>query len=142
MTTHLPRSLGRFSSQVTTGRRTFAEGGNGRGAWARRWRDLVASHASDLGGEGLSEAQISLCRGAATIECELEAMEARISEGQKVDIALYARLTNCLSRLLELVGMKRRGRPIDPTSELAKALEGYASTPIDDDDDGDEPLAD
>jgi hypothetical protein len=65
------------SSKVTTGRRMFAEGGDGRTAWGRRWRDLCLSHANDLGGpELLSEAQVSIRRVGA-IECELEAMVLR-----------------------------------------------------------------
>jgi hypothetical protein len=46
---------------VTNGRRTFVVG-DGRGPWARRYRDLIALHVSDLGGPdaGLSEAQLSL----------------------------------------------------------------------------------
>jgi hypothetical protein len=48
----------------------FAEGGDGRSAWGRRWRDLILSHANDLGGiELLSEAQISICRRVSAMEC-------------------------------------------------------------------------
>ena len=93
---------------MTTGRRTFAEGGDGRGAWTRRWKDLVASHASDLGGEGLSEAQISICRRASAIECELEAMEGRMSASHPIAIEVYGRLASRLCRLLELIGIKPR----------------------------------
>jgi hypothetical protein len=131
----LPFRAARASSKVTTGHRMFAEGGDGRSVWGRRWRDLILAHANDLGGmELLSEAQISICRRAAAIECELEAMEARMSEGQPIDIGQYARLTGCLCRLLELIVAK----PLDPMSELAKALEGYAGTPVDDDEPNDE----
>jgi hypothetical protein len=118
--------------------------GDARTAWARRWSDLIFAHASDLGGpEILSEAQLSICRRAAALECELEAMEGRMSAGQPIDLGQYARLTGCLCRLLELVGIKRLTKPLDPTSELAKALEKYAATPVDDDapNDENEPLA-
>ena len=119
-------------------RRVFVEGGDGRGAWTHRWKTLVAAHATDLGGEGLSEAQISICRRAATMEIALEQIEARMSEGQDIDLDQYGRSASRLCRMLELVGIKRQARPIDPLSELAKALEAYPSEPIDDDDDGDE----
>jgi hypothetical protein len=65
-------------------------------------------------------------------------MEGRMSAGQAIDIGQYARLTGVLCRLLELVGVKRLTKPLDPTSELAKAMEKYAGQAIDDDDD--EPL--
>src|SRR5262245_26124774 len=102
---------GRRSSKVTTGRNLFVEGGDGRSAWARRWNDLIFAHASDLGGlETLSEAQISICRRASAIECELEAMEGRISAGQPVDTEVYGRLAGRLCRSTQ-VGAKRSGKP-------------------------------
>jgi hypothetical protein len=45
-----------------------------------------------------------------------------------------------LCRLLELIGIKGLAKPLDPQSELIKALAPYAGMPIDDVDDGeDEP---
>ncbi len=44
-------------------------------------------------------------------------------------------------RLLELIGIRRLARPIDPLSDLATGLEAYAQKPIDDDEpNDDEPL--
>ena len=107
---------------------------DGRTAWAKRWNDLVLTHASDLGGyETLSEAQISICRRAATIECELESMEGRMSAGQPIEIEVYGRLSGRLCRLLELIGIKRLANPIYPLSDLAKGLEAYPAQAIDDD---------
>jgi hypothetical protein len=61
---------------VTTGYSLFVESGDGRSAWARRWKDLIFAHASDLGPpETLSEAQISIIRRVSAMECELESME-------------------------------------------------------------------
>ena len=55
-----PRQL---RSATTNGNRPFVLGGDGRGTWVRRWRDLTDLHVSDLGGPDLcSEAQLSLCR--------------------------------------------------------------------------------
>jgi hypothetical protein len=100
------------------------------------------AHVADLGGpELLSEAQISICRRASAMECELEAMEARMSEGQPIDIDQYGRLTGRLCRMLELVGIRRLTKPLDPLSDLAKALEAYPAKAIDDDEpNDDEPL--
>jgi hypothetical protein len=117
----------------------FVEGGDGRSAWAVRWKGLIFAHVADLGGsEDLSEAQISLIRRASAMEIELEAMEARRSEGQKIDLELYSRLTSLLCRMLDLVGIRRLAKPLDPQAELVRAMEAYGSTPIDDDED--EPL--
>ena len=117
----------------------FADIGDGRTVWARRWNDLVLAHASDLGGyEMLSEAQISICKRVATLECELESMEGRKSAGMPVDIEVYGRISGRLCRLLELIGIRRLTKPLDPLSELAKAVEGYAAAPVDDDEPNDE----
>jgi hypothetical protein len=88
---------------VTNGKRVFAIGGDGRGAWTRRWKDLHEQHVLDIGGpEGLSEAQVSLCRRCAAIEVQLEQMEAQMSEGNlDVDLDLYGRLTGQLRRTFE-----------------------------------------
>jgi hypothetical protein len=64
-----------------------------------------------------------------------------MSAGQPIDMGQYARLTRCLCRLFELVGIKRLTKPLDPTGELAKAMEAYAGKPVDDDESNDdEPL--
>jgi hypothetical protein len=133
----LQRRVNHNSSQVTKGRRMFVDPlADGRSAWARRWNDLVLMHASDLGGfDMLSEAQRSICKRASAIECELEAMEGRMATSQPIEIAVYARLTGVLARLLELVGIRRLTKPLDPTSELARALKALPATAIDDDED-------
>jgi glycine/D-amino acid oxidase-like deaminating enzyme len=79
----------------------------------------------------------AICRRAAALECELEAMEGRMSTGQPIEIELYGRLASRLCRLFEIIGIKRLARPIDPLSDVAKALEAYPAKAIDDDGDGD-----
>jgi hypothetical protein len=55
--------LATVKSKVTNGRRVFAAGGDGRGAWTRRWKDIVELHVADAGGrDHMSEAMLSLCR--------------------------------------------------------------------------------
>jgi hypothetical protein len=128
-------------SAATNGSRPFVDKIDHRSAWMRRWKDLFAAHLNDLGGEGLSEAQISLCRRISTMEVELESLEAKMAEGKIIDPDVYGRLCGRLARVLELVGIRRLTKPLDPQSELVKALERYADMPVDDDDDdGDEPL--
>ena len=105
-------------SAITNGNRQFALGGDGRGAWVRRWRDIAELHMIDGGGEAvLSEAQKSLCRRAATLEVNLEQLEAKMSEGQGVDLDVFNRLSGNLRRILETIGLERRGRDVTPTLE-------------------------
>lgn len=113
-----PRSL-RLRSRVTNGKVVFAIGGDGRGAWARRWKDLVDAHTSDCGGrDRLTEAKLSLCRRAATITVQLEQQEAAMSEGKDVDLASYAMVAGHLRRILESVGLGRAMKPVPSVRDL------------------------
>jgi len=131
--------VGGYASPVTKNRKMFVDPhADGRSAWARRWRDLVLLHASDLGGyQTLSAAQLSVCKRCATLEVELENWEGRKSASLPVDIELYARVSGRLARLFELIGVRRVSKPTDPLSEFARAFEGHAAAAVVDDDDGD-----
>jgi hypothetical protein len=105
-------------SAVTNGRRLFVDGGDGRGPWARRMRDVIELHISDLGGiEAASEAEKSIIRRAATLTIELERLEAKFSAGKAfdTDLDMYQRCSNSLRRLLEAVGIQRRPRDVTPS---------------------------
>ena len=105
----------RIRSRVTNGSAPFVEG-NGRSAWSRRWKDVCALHAADLGGMAtLSEAQGSLIRRCATLEVELERLEGQMSLGQEVDLDLYARVAGHLRRCLETLGVDRVKRDVTPS---------------------------
>ena len=98
-----------------------------RSAWARRLRDLIAAHTSDLGGnDALSEAERVLVRRAAMLTLQLELMEfnwAKNSEGKAgpKSIRTYQQCTNTLRRTLEALGLQRRSKDITPS--LAKYIE-------------------
>jgi hypothetical protein len=86
-------------------------GGDPNSAWSRRYHDLFLAHADDIGGiDVLSEAQISLCRRGASIECELERCDAQLSRGEFVDAESYARCASHLRRLFETLGLQRQPR--------------------------------
>jgi hypothetical protein len=105
-------------SAVTNGRKLFAQGGDMRSPWVRRFRDVQFLHLSDLGGPAaVSESENSLVRRVATLTVQLEALEAKFSADTDVDIATldaYQRGTNTLRRLLETLGIKRRPRDVTP----------------------------
>jgi hypothetical protein len=95
-------------SAVTSGRKQFVNG-DPNSAWARRFHDLVVGHVADAGGRDLlSEAQFALCKRAAGLECELEQMEGRMSQGEQVDLDRYGRAASHLRRILETLGLERR----------------------------------
>jgi hypothetical protein len=115
-----PERKKRKGSAVTSGRKLFVSG-DPNSAWSRRYRDLIAGHASDLGGaEALSAAQQSLVRRASAIECELELMEGELSKGVEVDLDKFTRSSSHLRRILETLGIERK--PRDVTLSLQEYL--------------------
>jgi hypothetical protein len=85
---------------------------------------LVVGHVADLGGADLlSEAQFSLIRRAAAIECELERLDARLSLGDPVDMDSYARVAGHLRRMFETLGLERKPRDVTPPDPLDYARE-------------------
>ena len=111
-------------SAKTNGRRLFVDG-DGRGPWARRWRDLQVLYADDLGGEGsLSEFQLGLVGTAATLRCELERLEGQLSLGEPIDTDQYGRIAGHYRRVVETLGIERRTRDVTPTlSDIAAEIE-------------------
>jgi hypothetical protein len=102
----------RLRSAVTSGRKKFVQG-DSNSAWARRFHDLIQGHVSDLGGRSnMSEAQLALAKRAAAIECELEQLEGRLSQGEEVCLDSYGRAASHLRRLLEVLGIERKCRDV------------------------------
>jgi len=120
---HIAPKAETLRSRVTNGRRVFAIGGDGRGAWTRRWKDLHEAHIADLGGpDSLSEAQLSLCRRVAALEVQLEQMEAAMSVGDvAVDMDQYGRLAGHLRRIIETLGVERRAKPVNDDLDVVLA---------------------
>jgi hypothetical protein len=89
-------------------------GVDGRSAWVRRAKEIIADHISDLGGmDNTSAAERSLVRRASTLSVELERLEAKFAtagEASLLDLEAYGRASNTLRRLLESVGLQRRPR--------------------------------
>jgi hypothetical protein len=112
-----PSRAKRPRSAITSGRQLFY-GGDANSAWSRRFHDLVVGHINDisagLGANVLSEAQLSLCRRAAAIECELERLDAMLSRGEPVELDEYGRAASHLRRLFETLGLERKPRDITP----------------------------
>jgi hypothetical protein len=104
-------------SAVTNRNALFLENVDERTPFARRFRDVLSLHISDLGGwDEVTEAQASLARRAATITVELERIECRLAEASESNdklAGLYATLSNCLRRLLALL---QGGEPGSPRS--------------------------
>jgi hypothetical protein len=100
-------------SAVSTGRRRFVDLGDAGTAWGRRYRDLETLYADDLGGaSGLSGYQLGLISTCASLRCELENLEGRLSVGEDVDLDQYGRLAGHYRRICETLGIERKAKPV------------------------------
>jgi hypothetical protein len=87
----------------------------------RRFRDLVAGFAEELGGvEALGHAELALVRQAAMEVLRIELLQGALMRGKRVDHAELTRAGNCVSRVLGQLGVKRQAH--DTTPSLAEYL--------------------
>lgn len=87
---------------------------DGRSVAFRRYREILASLVSDMGGDP-SEAQQQIARRAASIAIWCEQQDAAAATGTPIEVAPYTTASNTLRRLLESLGLERRARNVTPT---------------------------
>jgi hypothetical protein len=117
-------------SRVTNGKSVFFGATDQRSPMARRFKDLCFLHSHDLsprGPEHLTQAQQQLIRRIASLEVQLETMEAKMVEGVSStdDIESFARISSHLRRMLETLGLDRVMRDATPT--VAQVAAGFGS---------------
>lgn len=104
-----------------------------RTASYRKTAELIDRVEADLGGaDRLSTAEQQIIRHAALTGAMLEDLGTRWLNGEPIDPALYATLSNSERRLYEAVGIQRRAREVNPPSvqeylahrERQRALDG------------------
>ncbi|AKM11520.1 hypothetical protein AB433_03895 [Croceicoccus naphthovorans] len=93
---------------------TVLAGVDGRSATFRRYREVLASLVTDMGGDP-SEAQSQLARRAASLVCWCEEQDAAAANGEEFDVKAYTTASNTLRRLLGDLGLERTARNITPT---------------------------
>jgi hypothetical protein len=115
-------------SRVSNGS-ALLPGVDGRSAWVRRAKEVIAEHISDLGGaDNCSSAERSLVRRASTLTVELERLESKFAAAEMAsaaDLETYQRCANTLRRLLQAVGLQRRPRDMSIIDAEAEAI-GHA----------------
>ena len=88
---------------------------DGRGLVARRYRDIAAAIAADQGGvDHISETRLQLIRRFAAAAVLAEAAEARLANGEQINIGEHALLSSTLVRIAQRIGIFRRSRNIVP----------------------------
>ncbi len=101
----------RARSAVSNGT-VLLPGVDGRSAWVRRARDVLAERVADLGDDP-SEAEMALAKRAAVLVTELERREvamAQAGEANAADLDLHIRAIGALGRVLKTIGIKRKQR--------------------------------
>ena len=109
-----PTDRSRISARSRVRSGQLLPGIDGRSAWVRRCRDVLAAHLSDV--PDATAAEKSIIRRAATLTVELERLEAKFAlagEASVADLDCYQRGANTLRRLLGAVGLQRRAREIE-----------------------------
>jgi hypothetical protein len=108
-------------SRITNGS-ALLPGIDGRSAWVRRCKDVIAAHLSDV--PDASVAERSIIRRVSTLTVELERLEAKFAtagEARPDDLDLYQRTAGGLRRLLEAIGLQRRPRDVTSFGDLLRA---------------------
>ena len=89
---------------------------DGRSAPARRFRDLVNAFVADMGGlDCCSEIRLGLLRRLAATTVQAEILEARMVNGETIDIATLCTLASTTVRLSQRLGLERRARMVTPS---------------------------
>ena len=121
------RPQSRVTAAAARGVATWLDGGDKRGVVARRFRDLVVLITNDLGGpDVLSESQRQIVRRIASLSVWCESQEARMANGDEIDIDEFQRTSNSLRRLCETIGLERKPRDAVPSLDEYLASKGCA----------------
>lgn len=88
---------------------------DGRTVLARRYRDIAGALVADAGGEDrCSETKIQLIRRFSAAAVLAESMEARLANGEQIDIGEHALLSSTLVRIAQRIGINRLPKNVTP----------------------------
>lgn len=94
-----------------------------RTAAYQRFRELVASYSTDLGGD-LTTAKAAIVQRVVSLQVWCESIEVAYAETGDLNIAAFTTATNALRRLLADIGLERRSRDVTPTLDAYVAAAG------------------
>jgi hypothetical protein len=103
--------------------RDLLPGLDGRSPSARRFRDLVNAFIADMGGlDQCSEIKLGLLRRLASVTVQVEMLEARMVNGEVVDISTLCQLASTALRLSSRLSIERVPKPINNEVTLADLM--------------------
>jgi hypothetical protein len=102
---------------------------DGRSAMARRFKDITSAVLTDQGGaDQCSESRLQLVRRFAAAAVLAERMEARLANGEEINIAGHGLLCSTLVRIAQRIGINRVPRDVSLTlADILRENEGDAS---------------
>jgi len=104
----LPRAPSARSKLSNGTRGAVFPGVDQRSATARRYRDVIAAVIVDLGGLArVTEVKLHLIRKFAALVVKSEELEARIAEGEPINVLHFCKISSTLLRLSGRIGIKR-----------------------------------
>jgi hypothetical protein len=107
-----------------TNHKDLLPGLDGRSASARRYRDLVNSYIADMGGsDRCSDIKLGLLRRLAAVTVQAEVLEAKMVNGEAIDVATLCVLASTTVRLSTRLGLERVARDVTPPDPLQYARE-------------------
>ena len=99
-----------------TNHKDLLPGLDGRSASARRFRDLVNAIVAEMGGlDRCSEIKLGLVRRLAATTVQAEMLEARMVDGEQIDVGQLCTLASTTVRIASRLGLERRAKPVTPT---------------------------
>jgi hypothetical protein len=105
-------------SRVSNGRDVLPNV-DGRSLIARRYRDIASAILADQGGlEQCSESRLQLIRRFSAAAVLAEQMEARLANGEEIDVSEHALLCSTLTRLASRLGIDRVPKPVMSLGDL------------------------
>ena len=91
-------------------------GVKGTSSGARRFRDLVNSFIADMGGpDRCSDIKLGLLRRLAAVTVQAEMLEAKMVNGEQVDIGMLCTLASTTVRLSQRLGLERVAKDVGMT---------------------------
>ena len=86
---------------------------------------MISAVVADMGGpDRMSETKMQLARRFAALAVQAEQMEAKLANGEAIDIGEYSQLTSTLVRVVTRIGIKRIPKNITPS--VADYIEAVA----------------
>ena len=105
---------------------------DGRTNAAKSARALIADLESDLGGsDQLSAAERELVRRSALAGAMLQDMEVKWLSGLGIEVAAYTTLANSQSRMLNMLGLRRRAKDVTPPDLKTYLARNDSEKPVD-----------